>query len=284
VLDKDKIYLTEFPHDNDALSICYKSKAKQAFLASFNSGALIVNYIGHGSWNQLAHEQVFTSGDVGSLSNGRKLPLFFAGSCKVAKFDEPSTSAEAEGIGEKLVRLDGGGAIATVAATELVFSDRNYAFNSAFFDFIFPQASLDSTVSLGIALQATKSLLAVSQGDTINARKYVLLGDPALLLSVPELEVAFDTTNVDTVHLGEVVTVSGEIRDNGALAQWYDGNLDLAVAGSRIIRQPAGGGAYYLPGLHLFHGLSTVEHGKFESSFVVPVDTLAAGPSGRVRG
>ena len=284
VLDKDKIYLTEFPHDNDYAGICYKSKAKQAFLAAFNSGALIVNYIGHGSWNSLAHEQVFTSGDVGSLSNGERLPLFFAGSCKVAKFDDPPTSQEAQGIGEQLVRQEGGGAIASVAATELVWSPRNYAFNSAFFDFIFPQGSLDSTVSLGIALLAAKNLLAVSQDDTINARKYVLLGDPALLLAVPELEVAFDTTIVDTVHLGEVVTVSGEIRENGELAQSYDGNLDLAVAGSRIVRNPVGGLPYRLPGLRLFHGLSTVEQGKFESSFVVPLDTLVVGPTGRVRG
>jgi hypothetical protein len=283
VLDNDKIYLAEFPHDNDAIGICYKSKAKQAFLASFNKGALIVNYIGHGSWNQLAHEQAFAVDNVGSLSNGEKLPLFFAGSCKVAKFDEPSSSDQAKGIGEELLRQGGGGSIASVAATELVFSRPNYYFNSTFFDFIFPETSLDSTVSLGVALEATKNLLAVSQEDTINARKYVLIGDPALLLAVPELEVAFDTTSVDTVHLGEVVTVSGEIRDNGVLAQWYNGNLDIAVAGSEIVRKPPGV-TYYLPGLQFFHGLATVEQGRFESSFVVPLDTLVAGPRGRVRG
>lgn len=280
VLDKDKIYLTEYPRD----ASCYKPKAKQAFLASLDQGALVVNYIGHGSGNQLAHEQVFRLDDVGSLSNGEKLPLFFAGSCKVAKFDEPSSSRDAEGIAEKLLRQDGGGSIASVAATELVYSDQNYDFNSTFFDFVFPGASLDSTVSIGVALQAAKNLLAVSKGDTVNARKYILMGDPALALAVPELEVAFDTTSADTVHLGEVVTVGGEIRDNGELAQWYDADVDLVVSGSALVRFPPGWGPFYLPGYPVFHGSATAEQGRFEFSFVVPLDTLILGPRGRTRG
>ncbi|MCX5801080.1 MAG: type IX secretion system sortase PorU [Candidatus Eisenbacteria bacterium] len=280
-LDKDKIYLAEFPRD---AGVCYKSKAKQAFISSFDEGALIVNYIGHGSGNQLAHEQVFRLDDVGSLSNGEKLPLFFAGSCKVAKFDEPSGSQDAEGIAEKLLRQDGGGSIASVAATGLVYSDQNYDFNSAFFDFVFPGASLDSTTAIGVALQAAKNLLAVSKEDTLNARKYLLMGDPALQLAVPELEVAFDTTSADTVHLGEVVTVSGEIRDDGELAQWYDANVDLEVSGSEIVRIPGGWSPYYLPGYRFFHGSAAAEQGRFEFSFVVPVDTLILGSTGRARG
>jgi len=281
VLDKDKIYLTEFPRDPAS---CYKSKAKQAFISSFDQGALVVNYIGHGSGNQLAHEQVFRLDDVGSLSNGEKLPLFFAGSCKVAKFDEPSGSQDAEGIAEKLLRQDGGGSVASVAATELVYSDENYDFNSTFFDFVFPGASLDSTIPVGAALQSAKNLLAVAKVDTVNARKYILMGDPALQLAVPELEVVFDATSADTVHLGEVVNVSGEIRDNGELAQWYDASVDLVVSGAEIVRIPLGWNPYYIPGHQFFHGSSTAEQGRFQFSFVVPIDTLILGSTGRTRG
>ncbi|KPJ60807.1 MAG: hypothetical protein AMJ46_04910 [Latescibacteria bacterium DG_63] len=285
VIDRDKVYLTEFPYDT--LS-CYKSRAKQAFVSSLSEGALIANYIGHGSWNQLAHEQVFQLRDVASVSNGGKLPLFFAGSCKVGKFDEPNE----QGLGEALLRHEGGGAIASVAATALAFSWPNYRFNATFFDFIFPEGSLDSISSVGLAMLATKNFYAGSATD-VNHRRYVLLGDPALTLAVPELEVAFDTTGIDTVHLGEVVTVSGEIREGGSVAQWYDGSVDVVAAGSKIPRCPALWVRYDLPGYRFFHGPATAEQGTFEVSFVVPLDTDIAipassctswTPSGRLRG
>ncbi|UCF78730.1 MAG: type IX secretion system sortase PorU [Candidatus Eiseniibacteriota bacterium] len=276
VIDRVKIYLTEFPYDT--LS-CYKSRAKRAFISSLSQGALVVNYIGHGSWNQLAHEQVFQLRDVASVSNAGRLPLFFAGSCKVAKFDEPSE----EGLGEALLRLQGGGAVASVAATALAFSQENYEFNYTFFDIIFPDGAPDTVSTLGSAMLATKNFWAAS-GTDFNYRRYVLLGDPALVMALPDLEVAFDTTGIDTVRLGEVVSVSGEVREGGTRAAWYDGSVDILVAGSEIRRRPVSWVTYYLPGYPLFQGPATVEQGTFDFTFVVPADTSVAGPRGRVRG
>jgi hypothetical protein len=276
VMDKEKVYLTEFPYDT--LS-CYKSQAKETFLSSMTEGALVANYIGHGSWNQLAHEQVFQLRDVASVSNRGRLPLFFAGSCKVGKFDEPNE----QGLGEALLRHEGGGSVASVAATALAFSWPNYDFNAMFFDVIFPDETLDSVSTMGLAMLVTKNFWAGSASD-VNYRRYVLLGDPALTPAVPELQVAFDTTGIDTIQLGEVVTVSGEITEGGSIAQWYDGSVDVLVAGSEIERKPAAWVSYYLPGYPVFHGPATVEQGAFDVTFVVPVDTTVAGPLGRLRG
>ncbi|MFH0777006.1 MAG: FlgD immunoglobulin-like domain containing protein, partial [Candidatus Eisenbacteria bacterium] len=110
----------------------------------------------------------------------------------------------------------------------------------------------------------------------------VLLGDPAVQLSVPRMEVVFDTSGVDTVRLGEVVTTSGEILEGGNPATWVNGDVDVVVAGSQISRNP--GTQYYLPGYTMFHGRASVERGRFDFSFVVPVDTVVAGPRGRTRG
>lgn len=274
-LDAHKVYLTEYPYEG-----CYKPTAKTALVSDFNKGALIVNYIGHGSWNQLAHEQVFQIRDVASLSNRGKLPLFFAGSCKVAKFDEPFE----EGLGEALLRLGDAGAVASVAATGLVYSWSNYDFNSMYYKTLFPGGRMDSSVTLGLALQVTKNFLAASLYDTLNAKRYVLMGDPGLVLATPELEVAFDTTEVDTIRLGQVVTISGEVRENGAVAGWYNGTTDLLVSGSEIVRTPSISVTYRLPGRQMFRGSATVEQGEFEFSFVVPMDVSVLGPTGRVRG
>ena len=277
VLDPHKIYLSEFRYDT--LS-CYKSQAKAAFLSDFSEGALIVNYIGHGSWNQLAHEQVFQIRDVASLSNTGKLALFFAGSCKVAKFDEPFE----EGLGEALLKSNQAGAVASVSATGLVYSWSNYDFNSRYYDSIFPGGSIDSVVPVGVALMATKNALSSSYDDTLNSKRYVLMGDPALMLAVPELGVAFDASATDTVRLGEVVTMSGEIREDGSRASWYSGTADVLVTGSEIVRKPTLSVTYSLPGRSIFHGTATVQQGGFDFSFVVPRDASVVGPTGRTRG
>jgi hypothetical protein len=277
VLDPHKIYLTEFRYDT--LS-CFKTQAKSAFVSDFSDGALIVNYIGHGSWNQLAHEQVFQIRDVASLSNNGRLALFFAGSCKVAKFDEPFE----EGLGEALLKSSQAGAVASVSATGLVYGWPNFNFNSNYYDVMFPEGNIDSVVSVGIALTATKNLLSSSYGDTMNSKRYVLMGDPALVLAAPELSVALDAAAADSVRLGGMVTVSGQVREAGSRANWYNGTADIVASGSEIVRKPTTSVTYTLPGRQLFHGTATVQQGGFQFTFVVPLDASVKGPTGRMRG
>ncbi|MBN1505137.1 MAG: type IX secretion system sortase PorU [Candidatus Eisenbacteria bacterium] len=277
VLDPHKIYLSEFRYDT--LS-CYKSQAKAEFLSDFSDGALIVNYIGHGNWNQLAHEQVFQIRDVASLSNAGKLALFFAGSCKVAKFDEPFE----EGLGEALLKSSEAGAVASVAATGLVYSWSNFDFNNQYYTLLFPDGAVDSLVPVGVALMATKNYLASSYDDTLNSKRYVLMGDPALLLAAPELGVRLDAATVDTLLQGEVVAVSGEVVEDGGRAGWYDGTADVLVSGTEMVRKPTAAVTFTLPGGPIFHGAATVRQGAFDFTFVVPTDASVVGPTGRVRG
>jgi hypothetical protein len=131
---------------------------------------------------------------------------------------------------------------------------------------------------------ATKNFLASSYNDTLNSKRYVLMGDPALLLAAPELGVRLDPAVMDTLRQGEVVTVSGEVTEGGSRAAWYEGTADVLVSGTEVVVKPTSSVTYYLPGGSIFHGTATVQQGGFEFSFVVPTDASVVGPTGRARG
>jgi len=59
-----KVYLTEFPSIQGI-----KPASRLAFLEAWNKGAMLINYVGHGSSVQMADEQVFLASDVGNLLN-----------------------------------------------------------------------------------------------------------------------------------------------------------------------------------------------------------------------
>ena len=95
-LEREEIYLMEFPAD----AIGRKPAARSAILEAWNQGALLVNYTGHGSEIVMAHENVFLYDDVSLLHNVDRLPLFYAASCRLNKFDQQTVDS----MGELLVK------------------------------------------------------------------------------------------------------------------------------------------------------------------------------------
>ena len=85
-LDRRKIYLMEYEFD----SAWHKPGARADLLKTWNEGALILNYTGHGSELLMAHELIFLFDDIATLKNIDRLPLFFAASCRLNKFDMPN--------------------------------------------------------------------------------------------------------------------------------------------------------------------------------------------------
>jgi hypothetical protein len=178
-----QIYLTDYPCEPCTYPRA-KPAARDAFIAAFDAGAAIVNYIGHGSPIVLAHESVFKIENVGQLTNGGRLPFFSTFSCTVNRFDEPSS----EGIGEALVTHPGGGSAASIGSTDLAFISSNQLLNEGTYRRLFTNGDLLAPQSFGRAFGDAKNALAAT--DTAGARKYVLLGDPALAPSTPRRRLA----------------------------------------------------------------------------------------------
>jgi hypothetical protein len=271
-MDQSKIYLMEYPFDFKG----EKPQAEDAIVNAFNSGTVIVNYMGHGNPDVWAHEKVFKrTSDIPRLNNQRKLPLVYTSSCSIGLFFNPI----GEGMAEELLRAQDKGAVATISATWLVYPDPNAALNYKVYDLLLNSDSL----SIGEALFTAKLLRQPNSND----RQYVLFGDPVMKLGLPELKVKITSITPDTFAALSLVEVKGEVRDRqDSLYTGYNGMAKISAFDSqrkRIHTMPNGGKVYYdLPGLVIFKGDAEVTNGSFIADFVVPKDISYGGNTGRI--
>ncbi|HEX7401559.1 MAG TPA: type IX secretion system sortase PorU, partial [candidate division Zixibacteria bacterium] len=271
-LNQSKIYLMEYPFDFKQ----EEPQAEDAIINVFNSGTVIVNYMGHGNPDVWSHERVFKrTQDIPRLNNLRKLPLVYTSSCSIGLFFNPI----GEGMAEELLRAEDKGAIATVSATWLVYPDPNAALNFKVYDLLLKTDSL----SIGEALFTAKLLRQPNSND----RQYVLFGDPVMKLGVPKLKVKITSVSPDTFAALSLVEVKGEVIDSqDSVFTGYNGVAKITVFDSqrkRIHTMPNGGKVYYdLPGLVIFKGDAEVTSGSFTADFVVPKDISYGGNTGRI--
>ncbi|HWN80935.1 MAG TPA: C25 family cysteine peptidase [Candidatus Udaeobacter sp.] len=280
-LERVKVYLLDYPRDATGS----KPEARAAFIRAFNDGAAFVNYMGHGSPDVLAHEAMFRVENVGQLVNETRLPIFSTYSCTVNRFDE----VDQEGIGEALVAHRGGGALAAIGSTDLAFVSTNVSLNRETYFAFYDNSDLEAPRPVGAALGGAKNLL--SSGDSAGVRKYVLLGDPALIPPTPTRRLALlvpgASSQADTLHL--VAGVPYQLRGYfpGGGVPTYNG--DVLVRDSQILqtrRGPSGNGGtfYLLPGNPVFRSRIAVNGDTLRTPIVVPIDASQSQSVGRGAG
>jgi len=270
-----KVYLMEYPFDYKG----EKPQAEEAIIDGFNSGSLIINYIGHGNPDLWAHEKVFrTAQDIPKLDNNKKLPLVYTATCSNGFFISPYT----QGMAEELLRAEGKGAIATISASFLVTPQPNAALNIMVYDLL-----LYDSFSVGEALFTAKLL----RGLNYNDRKYLLFGDPVMRLGIPSLEVRLTQVTPDTLSALSLANIKGEVWERGGdLNTDFNGRAYILGFDSqrenvhevKISQTHSEYVSYDLPGLVIFRGEALVEGGRFAASFVVPKDINYGGNTGRV--
>ena len=87
------------------------------------------NYIGHGGFDRLADENLFTSADVASLNNAGRLPVFLAMTCSVGDFAQPGYPS----LGEAMLLRKDGGAFAVWAPSGLSQNSLAVRLDQSFF-------------------------------------------------------------------------------------------------------------------------------------------------------
>ncbi len=278
----EKIYLTEFPAVRTAAySGVAKPKATEALLERINEGTLILNFIGHGAANLWTHERLLlASRDFEKIQNSDRLSFWIAATCDFGRFDNPKEQS----LSEELVGAKNRGAIGVLSSTRLAYASENANFNRRFLRYLFaPYLETGTPASLGEALMWAK----LTGGNSLNDQKYNLLGDPALRLATPSLQVQIDSISPDTIRALTLMTVRGTVKTRaGQLVDRPDGRVLLTVYDSRKLRnyrtQAGTLVKYYLPGNPLFRGTVRVQGGSFTVSFMVPKDITYGGTQGRV--
>ena len=139
----------------------------------WNGGALIVNWVGHSSFQQWEHNRLFHTDDLPLLTNGQRLPVVIEMTCFTGNYAHPDLLQT--GMDEAVVRLSGGGAVASWGSSGQGLGIDNTTLHRAFY-----QAAFGSVSSLGEATTAAKAAVAGTSGHYM-VDSYHLFGDPALV-------------------------------------------------------------------------------------------------------
>lgn len=148
------------------------SQARQELFDQLNSGALLLNYIGHGSVDRLSNEGLLISDDASSFVNGNKMPVVTAMTCFMNNFGYPGSDT----LGEILTMKENGGAIAVWGPTGLSLNSEAVAIDRTLFQKIFTGGEK----VLGAAVRKTFDEYGRRGGLPFMIDIYSLLGDPAL--------------------------------------------------------------------------------------------------------
>jgi hypothetical protein len=150
---------------------------KQAIRDEFDTGAALVDYVGHGAFNIWGLDSFFTAADIPSLANDGLEPFVVIENCLSGGFAWHFGPV----IGESLVQTAGKGAIATFSPSGLsttLFSE--LVAQSVFGSLFGPdkQRIVGAAAAVGLAALA-------ADGNTVELMGYQLLGDPSTHLVLP---------------------------------------------------------------------------------------------------
>ena len=252
-------------------------------------GALIMDYVGHGVEYQISHENVLRLSDFTSFNN-KNLPLWITASCDIMPFD--GTVAN---IGESALLNPNGGAVAFFGTTRTVYANYNKRINMSFLKHVLSNDAKGKPISIGEAQRLAKNDMIDSGADhTENKLQYALLGDPALVLRRPTLNISIDEINGTpcvagsniVIKAGEVTTVKGHIVNHNT----FKGKVTILVRDGEetIVGKQNDKEETTTPFTYkdrtkvLFNGTDSIKDGKFTFSFAIPKDISHSNNSGLI--
>lgn len=249
-------------------------------------GALIMNYTGHGGVLGWAHERVLELADIRSWTNFDRMPVFITATCEFAYFDDPTITS----AGELVLLNPNGGGIALFTTSRPTYASPNFAINKRLFEFVFSRED-GEYFRLGDIIRLAKQ----NSASDINGRKFLLLGDPALRMAIPDYKVVTTHLNEqeismasDTLKALSRATISGVVKDlSGNVMEDFNGILTPTVfdKAQKINTLSNDGGQEYAFTTQqniVYKGNASIENGHFSFSFIVPKDIAYAYDTGKI--
>ena len=162
-------------YQSDKIYLANPSQAGEVrarIIAAFNSGAALVNYVGHAGLNQLAQENIFNVANAAQLQNGGQLPLMVMLTCVAGRFEIPGFTS----LGEALLLNRNGGSAGGLVPSGAPFNSHSVRLGEEFYKAVFR----GKETSVGQALLAAMKNYLQQGGLAYVLNVYNWLGDPAL--------------------------------------------------------------------------------------------------------
>ena len=264
-----------------------KPEVRAAIIDQVNRGTLILNYTGHGNPTVWAHESILTLDDVKTqFFNADKLTLAVAATCDWGRFDEPGAQSSAE----EMISNERGGGIGVFSALRPVYDADNAELNQNLYDQLLPKNVTVVSPRLGDAIVLAKN----KTGNPLNKRKYHLLGDPSLRLTIPRWIVSIDSVNgkalssvqSDTIHALSQVVLQASVRNAaGSVMDSLQGTAYLTLFDAERDRTLVDNGrtfSYKQLGGAIYKGTCSVQNGRIKATCFVPKDIAYQDKNGRI--
>lgn len=272
-------------------------------IRSFNDGSLVVNYSGHGGQFVLADEQLFTTDMISRLRNRDRLSIFVTATCQFGRFDDTGARSGAE----QTLLSEQGGIVSALTTTRVVYTSstagsNNFGLNIQLTRKMLERDENGMPLRLGDIYKNTKN---TSQGSGFNARKFILLGDPAMRIGLPEQRT--EITRINDVDLEQfpdstlqiraldTMSLAGQVTDSqGNFLPGFSGQTTITVFDSeRVVNLPdrdwvqdgrcyTGNCQYNVENDILFNGRVSVQNGQFSTEFIIPRDITFTPDNGRI--
>lgn len=278
-IDIQKLYLLEYP----VIGV-YKPDGRRDLLSMLSDGTTMFYYVGHGAAETLADEHLFQTTDISGLANGGKRFVFMAFSCDVGVFADPNSQCMAEDF---LTASQGGG-IAAIAASWVSYSNFNDILGDAVFAHYYPDRSVSAAMSVGEALTAGKAEMWTGTfvwNQVRNARRYNVMGDPAIRPPHPVDDLTFTTASSDSLLTGRLHNVEPAL-ESGGMAYGAGTTYRLLAEESKIVRQFVDFNGdvhdYFSTPQPVFRGQGALSEPGLGIPFLAP-QSMRIGEHGRIR-
>lgn len=286
----DRIYWDNFEPVANSTGNSYPL-VTEAIAKRLDEGALVVNYSGHGSANLLSHEMVWLASDMQALSSPR-LPFWVTASCDIGPFDIGDGS-----ISEVALLNPNGGAVGLFTTTRKVLQVYNAIINRAFMAVLLSPTYDGRPQTVGDAVRRAKNDVITNTVEgssdlSENKLQFVLLGDPALRLKLPQYSFVIekfngaDTSVSTNVSAGGKLSVEGYVSDaGGSIVSDFTGVLTSQLYDSAeeiYTRDNTGLGVfnYVAYDKKLFAGSDSIKNGRFNITIPIPMDISYSGEEG----
>jgi len=297
----EKIYQISYPVENTSAGPRVP-QATRAMVDRINDGTLVFNFSGHGSEQFLTDQRLFTADDISRLSNRNRPSIMVTATCSFGRFDDTEDNSGAE----KMMLHPEGGLIAALTTTRVVYTSPNpgilnFGLNIALTREMTRRGLDGRPQRLGDIFRRTK---ITPVGSEFNSRKFILLGDPAMRIGLPDSRMEITQINGEEIRpdtLFELraldrVTLSGHVsRPDGSVNTSFDGEANVRVYDAkRLVRYPdfdwlqspgcyLDDCGYFVQTDALFNGRVSVSGGQFQSEFIIPKDVSYSMNPGRVQ-
>ncbi|NOY68083.1 MAG: hypothetical protein GXP53_01115 [Deltaproteobacteria bacterium] len=148
------------------------AEARAQLIDGINTGAFILNYIGHGGIDRISNSSLLKSGDESLLDNAGHYPIAVTLTCLAGQFSVPGLDS----LVEEMMAAPGKGFVAGWAPTGLSQNSGAVDLNKDLFTAMFA----DNAPDLGTAVINAIRKYRVDGGSAGLPMVYNLLGDPAL--------------------------------------------------------------------------------------------------------